>query len=1015
MKNFKRTNLILGWAVFVIASTVYYLTMEPSVSLWDCGEFIATSYKMEVGHPPGAPLFMMLNRFFSIFASDVTKVAAMVNFASVISSGLTIAFLYWTISHLALKFTNFTRDNIPSKESIIVFGSALIGSLAYAFTDTFWFSAVEGEVYAQSSLFTAMVFWAMLKWENEADKAYSSRWLILIAYLMGLSIGVHLLNLLTIPALVMVYYYKNNNARSKFGWWKAFGFSIILLAVVLFVIIPKTIALGAWTDKLFVNVFGMTKNIGFIIFSILTLGLISLGVYYTHKKSKVVLNTILLCLGVMLVGYGTYASVVIRSAANLPMNSGQPDDAHSLMPFLSREQYGDTPLVTGPYYNSPGISVDEKTVFYYDEDNKIYKSRKVQDDNTVKYAPGTTTIFPRMYSPLHEDQYKSWVNIKGKTVKFESNNIIIPTFAENLSYFFKYQLNYMYWRYFLWNFVGRQNDLQGVGGSLKGNWISGIDFIDELYIGSQDNLPSDLKNNKGRNTYFFLPFLLGILGLIYQLSKDRNGFVIVMFLFVMTGIAIILYLNQYPNQPRERDYAFAGSFYAFSIWIGLGTLWVNSMIKKYLKQSTKLSAIISTIICMIVPTILIAQNWDDHDRSGRYIARDVGANYLKSTLPNSILLTYGDNDTFGPWYSQEVEGVRTDVRVCNLSYIASNWYAEQMTYKFNESLPIEFTIPKRVYMENTSLPVVPIVDGYLPIKDVLGFIASESEKKTSIYKQIGLKGDNIEIIPTNKIAIPVNKANALKSGIIKESDLDKVQDTIYIELKKDYLLRSDYLFLDMIGTSDWSRPIYLTQTSFMLPEYGLRDYVQYDGFAYKLVPFKTPAQSLSVGCLDSEYLYNKVMNTDGNGFKYGNIKDPNILIDVFSSNTIMSSQMRNIFARLSIDLAQKGDTIRASEVILKSLEEIPFSHIGHDYFTPITVEALILSGNVDKARELIKSASDYYLEYIDYFSQFERGTRFDFSNELNTTLQSIYFLYDKAKAYGQEDLLVELKPYSELF
>ena len=1013
MNDFKKVNLTIGWLTFALSAIVYTLTMEPSASLWDCGEFITTSYKMEIGHPPGAPLFMMINRFFTMFAPDVSFVAPLVNFAAVMASSLTVMFLYWTIAHLALKLMDKTRETAKAKDSILVYGSAFVGAMSYAFIDTTWFSAVEGEVYAQSSLFTAMVVWAMLKWENEHDQPNGARWLILIAYLMGLSIGVHLLNLLAIPALVMIFYYKKFTTKSRFGWWKAFGLSIMILGFVLFFAIPKTVATGAWMDKLFVNSLGFDKNTGFLFFVVVLFAALVAAIYYTHKQKRVILNTIVLCFTVMMLGYGTYASVIIRSSENPPLNSNQPDDAYSLLSFLNREQYGKTPLFTGPYYSSPQMSYDgEQKVFYYDDLDKKYKFHLLPDEKTIKYPAGSTTIFPRMFSPSHGSQYQTWVNITGKKIRYDGKTVVVPTFAENLEYFFKYQVNYMYWRYFLWNFVGRQNDSQGDGGAMKGNWLSGITFIDELYLGSQDNLPEDMLNSTSRNTYFFLPFLLGIAGLVFQMGRRKDDFVVVSLLFLMTGLAIVLYLNQTPGQPRERDYAYAGSFYAFCIWIGLGAFWVQSLLSKVIK-SRKNSSIIAVVLAMIVPVILLTQNWDDHNRAHRYVGQDLGSNYLYSTLPNSIYVPYGDNDTFGPWFSQEVLGVRTDVRVCNMSYLQSGWYASQMKYKYNDSEPIKFTIPEKIYSSdvNTFLPVFAVQEGYVELKDALNFIAAKSPAKSQLYKQIGLQGEGAEIFPANKIAIPVNKANALKAGIITEKDLDKVADTIYIDLKDNSLSREKYLILDMISSSDWSRPIYFSQDVHGVSDLGLNEYLQQDGMNFRLVPFKTPKGLLKSGNIDSEYLYNKVMNE----FKYGNLKDPRVNLDIFSINYIRSSQLRGTMSRLAMQLMAEGEKEKANEVIMKCLEEIPLSKIGHDYMTPMLIEALHLTGNREKAEEIMADGVDYYMQYIDYYSQFTDRNQAAISEDLGSTIQNMLLMYQVASAYNFEKAEKVLKPFAEMY
>ena len=1010
MNYFKRLDLSIGWLVFLITGIVYTLSVEPSASLWDCSEFIATSYKMEVGHPPGAPLFMMINRFFTIFAPGTQYVALMVNMVSVLASAFTVLFLFWTISHLGRRIFNKTKEELTKGQIWAIMGAAAIGSLAYAFTDTFWFSAIEGEVYAQSSLFTALVFWGILKWENEADKPYGNRWLILLAYLMGLSIGVHLLNLLAIPSLVLVFYYRKFPQKSKKGWWKAFGVSILILGGVLYGIIPHSVSLGAWFDRIFVNGFGAPVNFGFAFFFVMLLAVLGFFIYRTHKRGKAVANTILLCVAMMLVGYGTYASVVIRSVANPPMNSNQPSDPYSLLSFLNRDQYGNRPLFRGQYYSSPAIDADRKTTYYYDSVTERYLPQEVLDYSSIKYAPGTTTVFPRMYEERNEAGYKSWVDIKGKKVRYRGETYTIPTFGENLEFFFKYQVNYMYWRYFMWNFVGRQNDLQGDGSILKGNWISGIPFIDALYLGPQDKLPTELKENKGRNTYFFLPFLLGMAGLFFQLSRDRNNFNVVMFLFLMTGLAIILYLNQPPNQPRERDYAYAGSFYAFSIWIGLGVLWVYHMLQKVAIGSDKAKAALATAVSLVVPVILLAQNWDDHTRARRYVARDYGANYLESTLPNAIILPYGDNDTFPLWYNQEVEGVRPDVKVANTSYLQGDWYVAQMEEKTNQAEGIDFTIPRRVYFkDNDYMEIVPLWKDYVPIQTVLEFIANDGKQKQEILDQIPRM--TTEIFPANKIAIPVNKENAVRSGIVREEDLDQVVDTIYIELKGRTIDRGKYMTLDMIGTADWSRPIYFTQPYITLRELGLTEYLQQDGMAYRLVPIRTPGTpGGDLGRIDSDYLYNKLMNT----FRYGNLQDTTVNADVFVRNTVLSTQLYTTAHRLANRLLDEGDTLRAREVLTHILKEIPPKQIGVDYAFPELVLALYNSGMEEEGKALLEFTKKNGIKYMDYFASLSPAEVRAISRKMEEQLYIIYNLYMIGKAVGHPELVEELKTYTEM-
>lgn len=710
MNNYKRLNIIFGWITFVIASIVYLLTIEPTTSFWDCGEFISSAYKLEVGHPPGAPFFMIVGRFFTLFAgNDPTLVAKMVNALSALASGLTIAFLFWTITHLSKKIMS-REDANETIQSIMIIGSGFVGALAYTFSDTFWFSAVEGEVYASSSLFTAVVFWAILKWENIADEKHANRWLILIAYLMGLSLGVHLLNLLAIPAIVMVYYFRKFKVTTK-GIISALVISIVLLGFIMNIIIQGVVKIASWFELLFVNGFGAGFKTGVIVYVLILFGALIWGIYYTYKHKQVVLNTILAGIVVILIGYSSYAMIVIRSNANPPMDQNDPETLFSLLYYLNREQYGDRPLIRGQYYNAPIERTKEGKPTYTKMGDRYeitnYKPEYVFDNRFI-------TIFPRMYSreSNHVEAYQQWAKIKGTPIQVrdergESQTLNKPTFVENIRFFIRYQVGYMYWRYFMWNFGGRQNDIQGHGfnnnGSkdiFQGNWISGIDFLDEARLGTQEDLPDRFKNNKARNRYYLLPFLLGLLGASFHYMKQKKDFVVVLFLFILTGLAIVVYLNQTPYQPRERDYAYAGSFYAFAIWIGIGVLTVFDALTKILPKG--ISSGLSILLCLIlVPGIMARENWDDHDRSGRYTARDFAYNYLNSCQPNAILFTNGDNDTFPLWYAQEVEGIRTDVRVVNLSYLGADWYIRQIHRKAYESDPLPLTFTEDKYRQGT--------------------------------------------------------------------------------------------------------------------------------------------------------------------------------------------------------------------------------------------------------------------------------------------------------------------------
>ncbi|MFI3265999.1 MAG: DUF2723 domain-containing protein [Rikenellaceae bacterium] len=999
MNNFKRNNIIVGWVSFAIAMITYILTIEPSASLWDCSEFIATSFKLEVGHPPGAPLFMMISRLFAIFAPDVTKVAVMINAMSATASAFTILFLFWSITHIARKLYEKNGKTMNVGQMWAVLGAGFIGATAYTFTDTFWFSAVEGEVYGLSSFFTAIVFWAILKWEDIADEPHSNRWLILIAYLTGLAIGVHLLNLLVLPAVALIYYFRKSKQISSVGIIKALAVSGVVLIAVMFIIIPGTISLGAGFDRFFVNTLGLPINMGITFYAFAVFALLGYGIYYTHKKGHVILNTIMLCLSVVVLGYSSYASVLIRSSVNPPMNSNGPTNPYSLLSLLNRDQYGARPLVTGPVYSSPPVNIEYKDAYYVGDDGKYQKGQTVKG---YVYDPEFKFFFPRMHSSQQRDieAYQSWVDIQGQVIPFQGQAIEVPTFGDNFKFFMSYQLNFMYWRYFLWNFVGRQSDVQSTGQLTDGNWLSGIKFIDEAITGPQDDLPYDLENNKGRNKYYFLPLLLGLIGLIFQLNRDGKNFSVVAMLFFMTGIAITIYLNSPPVEPRERDYVFAGSFYAFAIWIGLGVLGVYDAISGFFKKNDSAAAILATVACLCVPAILFSENLDDHNRSGRYVARDFGQNYLNSTLPNAIIMNYGDNDTFPLWYSQEVEDVRTDVRVMNMSYLGGEWYIDQMKLKSNKSEALPFSLPRSKYTYNNEFLLIEDVVGQpVDIKQVMAFIISDKPET-----KISLGDRQADYIPTNKITIPVNKKNVIESGIVSAKDSLLIEDTITLNITKSNVDRSEMMLLDLLANFDWKRPIYFTQTH-TLDALGLRDYMQYDGFAFRLVPIKTPTKSvIEVGRIDTEHLYDLLMNT----FKYGNIADPKVYADHFIQTTFNAAQTRTAFARLAKQLIAEGDTVRAVEVLDRCLEVIPYPQIGHTYALTIPlIEAYYMAGEADKANEILVDYATLLKQKINYVQRFDVLPEQEFREHISM----LYELYTQAARNAQKEISADIEKF----
>ncbi len=1003
MEKFKLVNRITGWGVFIVAATVYLLTIEPTVSFWDCGEYIASAYKLEVGHPPGAPFYMLLGRLASLFAPDKADVAMMVNGLSGIASAFTILFLFWTITHLAKKILPVENNQ---GNLIAVIGSGLVGALAYTFSDTFWFSAVEGEVYALSSLFTAFVFYAILKWENIADQKYSNRWIILIAFLMGISIGVHLLNLLAIPAIVFVYYFKKYKVTRN-GIIKSALISIALLAIFMYMIIPGVVKIASWFELLFVNGFSLPYNSGNIFYIILLIGLLSWGLYYTYKKKKVVTNTLLLGLTVVIIGYSSYAMLVIRSSANPPMDENNPETVFSLYHYLKREQYGQHPLINGNYYNAPVKDVEEPYT-YKKEDGKYVKTyslnpRPVFDDRF-------TTFFPRMWSRQsdHIKEYKEWADVEGRKITIQNNRgekeiKRIPTFGENLKFFFKYQIGHMYMRYFMWNFVGRQNDIQGHGELLKGKWLSGIKAIDEARLGSQDNLPDKYKNNKARNTYFFLPLLLGLVGFLFQYAKNPKDFTVVLLLFLFTGLAIVVYLNQHPLQPRERDYAYAGSFYAFAIWIGIGVAGLYSGLRKVAPKA--LSAVIATLISLFfVPGIMAKENWDDHDRSDRYVARDFAYNYLNSCEPNAILFTHGDNDTFPLWYAQEVEGIRTDVRVVNLSLLNTSWYIDQMKRKAYESDPVPFSLKPNQYEQGTrdQVPIMNQIKRHTDVKKVVNFIGSDNPKS-----QLSYGNEKIDYMPTKKLKLPVDSATVVENGTVSPKDADKIVPEVRWTLNQNQLAKSDLMILDLLANNHWERPVYFVSPSSQA-NLGLQNYLQLEGFAYRLVPIKTPADGrVDVGKVDVDKMYDLLMNE----FKWGNMQDTTVYIDYTTRRTSNVIRIRNKFARLAQALLKEDKNEKAVKVLDRGMELTPHSQIPYSIWTLEVIKQYYNAGAIDKANSLSEEFAGYLKDELEYYTSLRSpySRLVDRNKRIATSL--LYRLSGITDENGQKELSKKYSTY----
>lgn len=995
MNYFKKFDRITGWIVFAIAAVVYLLTIEPSASLWDCSEFIATSYKLEVGHPPGAPLFMIIARFFTMFAPSPQYAAMAVNIMSALASAFTILFLFWSITHLGRRMLGKHSGELNVSQSWTVLGAGIIGALAYTFTDTFWFSAVEAEVYALSSLFTAVVVWAMLKWEEAADEPHANRWLVFIAYLMGLSVGVHLLNLLAIPALVFIYYFRKTEKVTFWGVVKATLIAGVILIFINNLVIPLTAAAGAVMDRWFVNGLGLPVNSGLTVFVLLLFAALGVGVYLSHRRGKVMLNTILLCLTVVMIGYSSYAAIVIRAEANPPMNSNKPDNAYGLLYMLNRDQYGNKPILMGAQYSAPIEDVVYADKYYMALDGK-YKKESVVD--SYKHPAEFISLFPRLWSSTesHVEGYKQWAQLgSGDKISYRGETFSVPTSGENLKYFFDYQLNFMYWRYFLWNFVGRQSDIQSTGEITNGQWLSGIKPIDAIYLGPQDNLPSEMADNKGRNSYFFLPFILGIIGLIYQLNRDPKNFSVLMWLFVMMGVALVVYFNS-TIEPRERDYIYAGSFYVFSIWIGLGVMCVKHWVDKLAKKETVLAPVAAIVICSCVPVILAAQNWDDHDRSRRYVSRDLGYNYLETCLPNSIIMNYGDNDTFPIWYNQEVEGVRPDVRIMNIAYTGGGWYVDEMKYKYNESAPVPFSMPQHKYMyQNDYLYVEELFTEPKTIKQVMDFVRSD-DPQTRI--QITEK-TTVDFIPTKTILLPVNKDNVLAAGIVKPEDAHLILDTIEIRLPAESIDKPSMMLLDLLSNFNWERPLFFTTPS-ILAGIGLQDYLQFDGFAYRFVPIKTPYDSWNVGRIDTDVLYNNLMKV----YRYGNMSDEDVYVDAYINYNFTASHIRTAFARLASELAKKGDKAKAVEVLDYGLKQMPVANFQYTYQYLPYIKAYYDAGAPEKGDELFADYLRNLEEYVTYYVSFPESKSYLVEPQLTDSLTIMAELHRIAEEYNRTDL-----------
>ncbi|MBK9290348.1 MAG: DUF2723 domain-containing protein [Bacteroidetes bacterium] len=1005
--NFKKLNDLVGWIVFGIATLVYFLTLEPTASWWDCGEYIATAYKLQVGHPPGAPLFQMIGRFFSLFAfGNPTQVALMINIMSALSSSLTILFLFWTITLLARKVLMDGGNEQNKVAQYLVLAAGAVGALAYTFTDSFWFSAVEGEVYAMSSFFTALVFWAILRWERVADEPHNYRWLLFIAYLIGLSIGVHMLNLLAIPAVVYVFYFRKFKPTFK-GFVLAGIVAVAILGFIMSFVIPQVVNLASKFELFFVNSLGMPFNTGTVIYFVVLISLIVFGLRYTHIKNMPVLNTSILAFMFILIGYSSFFMIIIRSNANTPINENEPNDAISLLAYLNREQYGDWPLLHGQYYNAPVVDyADGSPVYVKDRKSGRYIITDHRRGTKPVYDDRFTTIFPRMWSnqkqshiSIYRQYAKKGIPIRVTKPDGTSEVLYRPTFGENLSFFFGYQLNHMYFRYFMWNFVGRQNDIESQGEIDAGNWISGINAIDKIRLGDQRNLPDSMKN-PARARFYFLPLLLGLAGLFWHLKRHAQDTWVVFMLFLLTGIAIVVYLNQTPYQPRERDYAYAGSFYAFAIWIGFGVLWLYEVIEKYLKN--KVSAIaVATALSFVVPVVLAAEGWEGHDRSGRYAARDFAKSYMTGCAPDAVIFTNGDNDTFPLWYVQEVENFRTDMRVVNYMLASTDWYVHQMAKKVYDSDPLPLTLTPEQYNKgvNEYIPVLERVQGPVELREAIRFIADERDQ-TKVPLQ---SGERINYLPSRKLKITIDKDAVIRSGAVPESMRHLIVDEIVWEVKQNGLDKNDLMLLDFLATSNFERPIYFANPNSVSKVLDVDKYCHLEGVVFRFIPVEAPEYYRNMGGVNAEKSYDVLVNQAS----WGNLHHDRVTVDRESyRNSALAKQSYMRTAQALINLNRKDSAIK---VLDRSLELFPHKKITFDFYMLPWVDLYFDAGAPEKAKEVMRILADRYLQDLEYYNRLTPKFAAYYERQTQEALAVIQRLSDVARSRNLTDFSQELE------
>ncbi len=1062
--NFKKWNTITGWIVFSIALLVYGLTIEPTVSFWDAGEYILTSAKLQVGHPPGAPLFQMLGAFFSMFAFEPSQIGMMLNMMSAVASAFTILFMFWTITLLLKKIIK-TDEKTNTNQKIAILGSGIVGSLAFTFTDSFWFNAVETEVYAMATLIMAVLFYLSLRWEQDMHKPRGNRWLILISFVIGLSFGVHFMGLLTIPAIGLIYYFKNYKTIT---WQNFIIANVVSAAILLFIfklLLPNALKIFSVSEIFFVNTFGLPFNSGTIIAGLIVIGLFYYGLNYTRKKAYVNANTLILCLIYIFVGFSSWVMLPIRANANVVINENDPSSARELLAYYNLEQYPETHLFYGPLFTEVYTGLDENEPYIdakpkYEKNDKTGKYVIVNDykNATQNYNSKHAQILPRMWSSENAENYMMFTGLLDFSIKpeyqmqnelraivgeFRQNvsegkvdysdyntflkqfgqylDIQKPSLAQNIGYMFEYQFGYMYWRYFMWNFTGKQDDIQGKYDNLHGNWISGIDFIDAWHLGmSQKNLPSDVKNNKARNTYYFLPLILGLIGLFFLFQRDKKRFWVLLVFFLMTGLAIQFYTNVRPFEPRERDYSVVGSFYVFAIWIGFGVYAIFDTLRKHIKTAILAPAI--TLACLIlVPGIMAANNWDDHDRSNKETAHSMAIAYLQSCAPNAILFTIGDNDTFPLWYAQEIEGIRRDVRVVNTSLFQTDWYIDQMKRKAYTSDPIPSQLTHEQYKFGTRdyIPFKQITKDTLDIKDFMEFIVSDNPR-TKLKYVMQQEGEDPNVypnqmvngnyFPTRYVRIPVNKEMVLKNGIVAQKDADKIVNEIVIEIKGSAIYKNRLLMLDVVANNNWERPIYFTGGSFGDDDYiWMKDYLQLDGLCYKLVPIKTPvdrANPFDMGRVDSDLMYDKVM-----AWGWGN-SGTDIYYDVETRKNGIT--YRGNLARLIEQLINEDKLDKAEKIADLAMEKMPVDDYGYYTLLEPYISAYYEIEKTEKARKLYKEVSKKYQESLTYYSGLTIENQTKMLDEIVTDIERYRSLVDLLVQYQDKDFATkETKKFND--